>query len=275
MKLNVRMLAIDMDGTLLNNQKRISEENAAALKKLQAEAIHLVICTGRHPQNARLLLQRHGLSCPVIGLNGSLIVNDKGTEFLAEHPFSPEDAEKVIELLEKNQMDYMAFTKTYMALREQTEGAYTRLRLNYIYEISNGNYKAGPAEIKEALKQRVYKFAAFNKERPGLLRKTRAELGEYEHLNIAKSADSNIEIMPGGIDKGSGILDYARLLNIPAEEIMAIGDQENDIPMLKSAGYSIAMGNASEQVKLAAGYQTESNEENGVAKALGKYVLAN
>jgi Cof subfamily protein (haloacid dehalogenase superfamily) len=269
------MLAIDMDGTLLNNQKQISEENAAALKKLRAGDIHVVICTGRHPENARLLLLRYGLSFPIIGLNGGLIVDAQGKEFLAEHPIPAEDAEKVAGLLEKNRMDYLVFTKTYMALREQTEGTYTRLNLKYLYEISNGNYKAGPAEIKEALRQWVYKFAVFNIEYPGMLQKTRIELGGNKCLSISKSADTNIEIMSEGVDKGSGILDYARLLNIPVEEIMAIGDQENDIPMLKAAGYSVAMGNASEQVKLAADYQTASNEENGVANALGKYVLVN
>jgi Cof subfamily protein (haloacid dehalogenase superfamily) len=268
------MLAIDMDGTLLNNQKQISEKNAAALRELRAGGIHVIICTGRHPENARLLLLRYGLSCPVIGLNGGLIVDGGGKEFLAEHPVPAEDAEKVTGLLEKNRMDYMAFTKTYMALREQTEGTYTRLNLKYLHEISNGNYKVGPAEIKEALKQRVYKFAVFNTEYPGLLKKTRTELGEHGHLSISKSADTNIEIMSEGVDKGSGIMDYARILNIPPEEIMAIGDQENDIPMLKAAGYSVAMGNASEQVKLAADYQTSSNEENGVAEALGKYICS-
>jgi Cof subfamily protein (haloacid dehalogenase superfamily) len=273
MKLNIRMLAVDMDGTLLNNQKQISTENAAALRELQGRGIHLVICTGRPPENARLLLRRYGLSCPVIGLNGALIVDGGGKEFLAEHPVPPEEAEKVRRLLEKNRMDYFVFTKTYMALREQTEGTYTRLHIDYIYEISNGNYRAGPDEIGEALKQRIYKFAVFNREHPEALEKTRAELGEYDCLSVSKSADTNIEIMSGGVDKGSGILDYARILNIPREEIMAMGDQENDIPMLKTAGYGFAMGNASEQVRLAAAYQTESNEENGVAKALLKHVL--
>jgi Cof subfamily protein (haloacid dehalogenase superfamily) len=163
----------------------------------------------------------------------------------------------------------------YVALREQVEGTYTQgASRSYIHEISNGNYKAGIAEIQQALAKGVYKFAAFNREHPELLRKTGTELGEHRHIGVSKSADINLEIMPGGIDKGTGIREYAQIRNIPAEEIMAIGDQENDIPMLKSAGYSVAMDNAPETVKQAAGYQTASNEENGVAKAIRKYVLA-
>jgi Cof subfamily protein (haloacid dehalogenase superfamily) len=274
MGLPIRMVAIDLDGTLLDNRKRMSEENVAALEELRAAGICLVICTGRHPGNARHVLGRYGLVLPVIGLNGSLLFDEDGA-VIAAHPIDRAAADAVAGLMEKNGMDYLAFNRDHAILREQVEGTFTRgPYLGYLYEISNGNYKAGVAEMEKALKGDVYKVAAFNREFPVLLEKTRSELAGCRHLEITRSSESNIEIMPEGVDKGAGLREYARLRNTPMAEIMSLGDQENDLPMLRSTGYSVAMGNACESVKQAATHRTASNEEDGVAKALQAYVLA-
>jgi Cof subfamily protein (haloacid dehalogenase superfamily) len=267
------MVAIDMDGTLLDNRKMMSDENVAALKELKAAGIGLVICTGRHPANARHVLGRYGLADPVIGLNGSLLFDEDGA-VIAAHPFERTAADAVAGLMEENRMDYFAFAIDHVILREQIEGTHTGGPLSYIYEISNGNYKAGMPEMEKALKGDIYKLAAFNRESPSLLEKTRRELAGLKHLEITRSADINIEILPQGVDKGAGLREYARLLDIPMAEILSLGDQENDLPMLASTGYSVAMGNACEAVKRAATYRTASNQEDGVAKALRTYVLA-
>jgi Cof subfamily protein (haloacid dehalogenase superfamily) len=269
MGLSIRMVAIDLDGTLLDDRKTVSDANVAALRELQAAGIGLVICTGRHPSNARHVLGRYDLAIPVIGLNGSLLVSGDGA-VIAAHPIDRTAAAAVAGLMEKNRMDYLAFTVDHTVLREQTEGTY----LGYLNEISNGNYKTGVAEMEKALKGDVYKIAAFNRESPAQLEKTRRELTGFEHLEVTKSADINIEIMPEGVDKGAGLREYARLVGVPMEEILSLGDQENDLPMLRITGYSVAMGNACESVKQAVSYRTASNEEDGVAKALRTHVLA-
>jgi Cof subfamily protein (haloacid dehalogenase superfamily) len=273
MGLPIRLVAIDMDGTLLDNRKIMSDANLAALKELEAAGIGLVICTGRHPSNARHVLGRYGLANPVIGSNGSLLFDEDGA-VIAAHPIDPAAVDAVAGLMERNRMDYIAFTMDHVIIREQIEGTYTRGPLSYIHEISNGNYKAGILEMGKALGGKVYKLAAFNRESPSLLEKTRHELAGCEHLGITKSADTNIEILPEGVDKGAGLREYARLLNIPMAEILSLGDQENDLPMLRNTGYSVAMGNACESVKQAVTYRTASNEEDGVARALRTYVLA-
>ncbi|MCL2319107.1 MAG: HAD family hydrolase [Treponema sp.] len=273
MKLAVRMVATDMDGTLLTNDKKLTPDNIAVLKELRERGIHVVVCTGRHPDNARFVLAKYGLVFPVIGLNGSLIF-DKEAGVLAAHPFDASSVREVVAILEKNHMDYFVFTLGYVVLREQIPGTYTGAPLiNYVYEISNGNYRAGTAEVEKALGGDVYKVAAFNRPNPALLEKTRAELKGLEGISVSKSSEINVEIMPRGIDKGSGLREYSGFVNIPLGETLSLGDQENDLPMLRSTGFSIAMANAPHTVKQAVNYETAGNEDDGFARALRKYIL--
>ena len=83
----------------------------------------------------------------------------------------------------------------------------------------------------------------------------------------------NIEIMPAGMDKGKGVRDMARAMGVSMDQVMALGDENNDIPMLRAAGFGVAMGNASEETKNAARFITASNAEEGFALALETYVL--
>lgn len=99
------------------------------------------------------------------------------------------------------------------------------------------------------------------------------ELEQYEDLVLVSSLGYNIEINAVGVDKGRGLMELGELLGIRPQEIMAFGDGDNDIRMLEKAGIGVAMGNALDNVKAAADYVTDTNDEEGVAKAIIKYAL--
>jgi HAD superfamily hydrolase (TIGR01484 family) len=106
-----------------------------------------------------------------------------------------------------------------------------------------------------------------------VMRKLREEVRSWGHLEVIRSADINIEIFVRGICKASGIKKVCELAGITSDQVMAVGDHHNDMEMLRSAGLGIAMGKADEEVKRAADGVTDTNERDGVAKAIQKYLL--
>ena len=123
---------------------------------------------------------------------------------------------------------------------------------------------------KLARTENILKF--FVPETPGLDR-IRSALKALPGIDVTRSGPNNIEILPHGVDKAVGIRDMAGKYGIPAENVMAVGDEENDIPMLDAAGWPVAMGNAAEEVKRHARFVTLTNDEAGVAAAIRRLAL--
>ena len=104
--------------------------------------------------------------------------------------------------------------------------------------------------------------------------RARAELQQVPGAYITTSGGLNLEVMPRGVDKGTGLAELAAFYGIPLENVMVFGDYDNDLPMFRRAGYPVAMGNAMEDVKRAAWQVTAPNTEDGLAQAIEKYVLS-
>ena len=102
----------------------------------------------------------------------------------------------------------------------------------------------------------------------------RQGLSAVPGIDLTQSWFNNIEIMPAGVDKGRGVRDMAAALGLSMDQVMALGDQDNDIPMFKAAGFGVAMGNAAPELLAAADFVTLSNNEAGFAKAVEKFILA-
>ena len=105
------------------------------------------------------------------------------------------------------------------------------------------------------------------------LERVRRELAMLPGLEVTSSWSMNLELMPAGVNKGMAVAALAQRLGIGPEHVMALGDYDNDVSMLAYAGVSVAMANASEQARAAAGYHTLSNDEDGVAHAIRRYAL--
>ena len=102
----------------------------------------------------------------------------------------------------------------------------------------------------------------------------RAALQDIPGIELTRSSPRNVEINPAGVNKARGIEELAAFFDIPLSQVMALGDEENDLPMIKAAGYGVAMGNGSEDVKAAARFITDTNNQGGWAKAVRKYALS-
>ncbi len=269
--MQVQMIAMDMDGTLLDRQGRVPEENIKALKEAQAQGIIVTVCSGRYPENAWLVMQGAGIECPIIGSNGACII-DEQRRILASHAMADAAKLSAYAYLEAVSARYYFFGEHFVCTSEEKMAHYSEVEFGDKLPQQMGvTVYHGRDATQQMIHRLVHKFFVHDN---GDLPLMRRQLSPIAGISLTQSGEHNLEIMPEGIDKGTGIRELAAHYGISIENVMALGDQENDIPMLSIAGYGVAMGNASAAAKAAAKYATAAHDQAGVAKAIYRFALA-
>ena len=253
----IKLVAIDLDGTLLNSQKEISLRNKQALMAAKQAGVKVVICTGRPlaaigPYLEELGLQEEGDYS--ITFNGGLVPLEAIHELYQlattlNMPFDVLSDEVVMQL--PSAPNYPSIYSSLNKLLTFESYKLEELTPNRIYN------KVVVAIDEAYLNERIKEIPA----------------SFYERFEIIKTRNNLLEFMPKGITKAYGISLLAKDLGIRAEEIMTLGDEENDLPMIEYAGLGVAMANAIPLVKEAADVVTDTNDQDGVAKAVEKYIL--
>ncbi len=273
--MNYKLIAIDMDGTLLNSQNQISDNNKKILKLATEKGIQVVITTGRIYTSALFYAKLIGAITPIIACNGAYICEYHRNNVIYDSPIELVDIKMIIDVLEEKNMYYHFY---------DNENFYTR-RLDYSslrYYKWNKKQKPGdrinieivdaPYQIIKNRKVKVYKFVVMDKDKEKL-KQAREILTNNTNIEIVTSMSNNFDIMNKGVSKGNSLQYLYRLFKIDRSKIIAIGDNENDISMIKFAGLGIAMGNATEELKKQANLITHTNNEDGVYKALKDIIL--
>ena len=207
--------------------------------------------------------------------NGARIVNTADGSVLEEHLLSPELGKRALEICGKyDTLQEIYFDGQGYVCEEKMAQVEKYHRNPNMWEYLRTTRKPVP-DLMELLKKenrgmdKAQALFADMEER----KRAWEELAQVDGLTLVGSLRYNIEINAAGVNKGSGLIRLGELLGIRREEIMACGDGDNDTVMLREAGFGVATANAEEQVKEAADYITDSNEEDGVAKAIEKFVL--
>lgn len=265
----VRLIATDIDGTLLNERKEISPRSLRAIRDARERGITVAIASGRFAENVYVLLEQYGLRLPIIAINGARVV-DENLRDLSISTMEPRAARETLDTLLSWGSDYFIFGDRFICTSSRELTHHTELSQGERMKEMGFRYYHGPAEAREAVHYPVYKFFVCNNVP---LEPVRAALSGIPGVDLTSSSVRNVEVMPTGVDKGTGIREMARALGVPLRQVMALGDESNDIPMLKAAGYGVAMGNGSETAKQAARYTTASNDQEGFAKAVEKWAL--
>lgn len=276
MEYKIKMIGLDLDGTLLTDKKELTERTRKAVSSALEQGVVVLVATGRPwlgvPEELRNFPgMRYALTS-----NGARIIDTLENRVIEEHLLSPDLAKKALEICGKYDTlqevyfdgqgyapaDKMACVEKYHKNPSMCEYMRkTRIPVKDIFEL---------VEKENRGLDKVQALFADMKERSQAWRELKTDSG----LELVGSLKYNIEINAAGVNKGTGLVNLGRLLGIRCEEIMACGDGDNDEVMLREAGLGVAMANAEEQVKAAADYVTLSNEEDGVAAAIEKFVLS-
>ena len=252
----IKLLALDLDGTLFTKDKQVTAENRAALKAAEAKGVHVVITTGRPLPAITHILEDLGLLDDKhysVTFNGGLVQRNNG-DILIKKEMSREDLKQIYAVLEplglpmdviSDGIVYGVPSKGNHSLYRQANPTLTFVDVESIDDIpENIVYNKVVTVCEEAfLDAQIEKL-------PKQL---------YQNFEVFKSREIILEVMPKGVHKS---------------QVMAMGDEENDLTMLEWAGLGVAMANAVPKVKaVAKAVTTKTNEESGVAEAIHKYIL--
>ena len=265
----IGLIATDIDGTLLNSKGQIPERNLQAIHSAQEKGIVVAISSGRFPENVYFLLDQYGLKCPIIGDNGGRIT-DENLNVLSDHVMDAKAAQAVLEVLLRFGSDYFIFGGRMICTSSAEIVHHSELSQGSKMKELGFTYYHGARDAQRAVLESVHKFFVCDNVP---LEPVRTALSKIPGILLTRSGVHNIEVMPEGVDKGSGVRDLARIYGIPMKRVMTLGDESNDISMLQAAGYGVAMGNASEEAKAAARYVTDTNDNCGFAQAIERYAL--
>ena len=287
----IKLIASDMDGTLLNHNHKIPKENVKLINFAKNQGIEFVVATGRAYYEALPALNEENINCDVISFNGG-IVYDKNSNIISITPMLPKDLYYTIEILKSFDISYQLYTKNtiYTTSIETDINAYIdlirsngyepdvehlraeaqqKLEVGYITEVENIelylNEKENPPIKIIAISNDISK-----------LENAAKLLSENTSISVTSSGANNIEIMHKNATKGTALKEIAKIYGINLENAVAIGDNLNDQAMLDIVGYSVAMKNGNIKLKEQAKYVTEkTNSEGGVADTIFKLIEQN
>lgn len=264
-----KLIALDMDGTLLNEDKEISLRNKVAIKKAREKGVKVVISTGRPISGIKKYMEQLGMNKEddyAIVFNGSRIQKAKTGEVIFNRSLKGRELKELHRLSEKLNLNIHAFDgETCITNRE-----------NYY---SNMEAEWNGVDLKvvdfEDYDDEHEIVKAIMVEKPEILEKAEKLIPAefYEKYTIVKSAPFFLEFIEKNSNKGEGVKALANHMGITMDNVICIGDAENDLHMIKYAGLGVAMGNAFEEVKKEADIITGTNQEDGVALVIEKFIL--
>ena len=264
----IRLVALDLDGTLLHDDKSISDYTLHVLRRLSEQGIILIPASGRDLAG----MKKNILTLPSIRYaicsNGAVILDTCTEKHLAEFTISPDSAFSILNYLDSLPVAYYAHTNLGRICSENLgDEAFLKK-----YPFITPHPKASPS-VAAVLKEKnaaIYKLGLFtldNRTFELLMSENRPD----PFLSFMRTGDGIIEINSAFASKGNALSWICRKLEIPMEQVLTIGDNENDLSMLQMAGTSAAMGNAAADIKRAADYTADTNENDGAAHFLSDF----
>src|ERR1700733_243537 len=279
----ISILLADVDGTLVDSQKRITARAKAAIQKLSEAGIKFAETRGRPPRGMKMIGEQVKLTTPLAAFNGGMLVEPDTMKVLTQQTLDVETARLVIQRVGELGLDVWVYAGVDWYLRD----------LNSPHrEKEERTVQFPPKVVKnfdEALEQGVAKVVGVSDDYDLVAKGEKGIADEFEHgvhahctttsrdcepsVSAARSQPYYLDITHPNANKGSVVEMLADLLKIPAAEFITIGDMPNDVLMFKKSGYSIAMGQASPEVQKSATYVTAGMDDEGFAKGVEDFVL--
>ncbi len=271
-----KLICMDMDGTLLNDKKEVSERAKKAINKAHELGVKVVIATGRIFVSAEFYGDIIGVKAPIIASNGAYVREKDSDKAIYEKGLGYENYQLIIDILKKYDIVPHFYTE---------DTIYTEKLVHSSLAYKNAN-KTLPINRQVKIEVVDDWSRLFAERNPKIIKamavgddaeKTKEAKNEFIKLNkfqVVSSMKNTFEVMDKSTSKGNALKKICDYYGIDRNEIISIGDNENDISMIEFAGLGVAMGNAEETVKNIADYITTTNEEDGVAKVIEKYIIS-
>lgn len=266
--MTIRLVATDLDDTLLRDDWTLSERVIQAIRKAREQGVHVTFATGRMPASTRPYVEQLGLDVPIITYNGAMIQEAMSGEVLYRKVIPVETAREVVSWLLNQEVHLHLYQKDQVFVHKMNDWSRGYARATRV--------PVGETDLIKLLEQEdegIEKIILFgeNKELEAWGKKIHERFTGKVHITSSKP--HFLELIHPEVNKGVALMALAKRLGINQEDVMAIGDGLNDIEMIRYAGLGVAIGNARQEVKEAADVVTTSNQEDGVAQAIAKYVL--
>ncbi|KMN45648.1 Cof-type HAD-IIB family hydrolase [Bacillus sp. LK2] len=281
----MKIIAIDLDGTLLSENLSIQEKDVNALQKGQKQNHIVTIATGRALFDAKHIINKYNLNCPIIASNGAQIYVDN--QKIYEHFMGSDITRPIIQWLNKENIYYQVYLSDKIVVSNQGIHQLEKQLYDVVIQDSHFNkdmfwetikaqiYQYGLEEVSGIIDpidyRLVIKFMIVSPNR-GKLKQAKEYFSQMDGCVVSSSGSFNLEIMSTGIDKGVALHKLCEYYRTTVANAIAIGDNLNDMPMFKVAGIGIAMGNADERLSKVATFRTLPNYNCGVAYAFEHYI---
>ncbi len=273
--MDYKLICIDMDGTLLSDKKTVSERNLRAIRLANEKGVRIAVCTGRIFTSAEYFSNLLGVKSPVIAANGAYIREKDRDDVVYNATIGAKKCKKLLSVFKR----FDIYPHFYTNDKIFTENSIYSSRF---YEEANKKLSKDKQikvvtvkdwdEVFKKYETEIFKGIGVNADLEKI-RKAKISLRDMNEFEVVSSHFDNFEVTNKGVTKGNAVKILANYYEIKSEQVICIGDSENDLSMIKYAGLGIAMGNADESVKEAAKYITDTNNCDGVAKAIEKFVL--
>ncbi|MGH4124979.1 MAG: Cof-type HAD-IIB family hydrolase [Clostridium sp.] len=273
--MDYKLICIDMDGTLLNDEKIISESNLRAIKLASEKGVRIAVCTGRIFTSADFFSELLGVKSPVIASNGAYIREKDRNEVVYKSTLGAEKCKKLLSVFRQYNLYPHYYTSNIVFTEQLIHSSCFYQEVNKtlpkdkqveIVLVKDWN------EIFEKYESEIFKGIAIDEDLEKL-QNAKNQLKCMEDFEVVSSRFNNFEVMNKGVSKGNAVKVLGDYYGISSQQIICIGDSGNDLSMIKFAGLGVAMGNGNDAVKKASQYITDSNNCDGVAKVIEKFVL--
>ena len=262
----IRLVIADVDGTLLTGNKVLTDEAKSAVGELRTAGIRFAITSGRPPRGMRMLVQPLNLDTPLAGFNGGVFANPD-LSILEQRVLDKATARKALDLIRRHGMDAWLYSGNDWLVTDAQAPHVAR-------EARTVEFEPNVVSSFEDRLQNVAKIVGISDDH-GLVERCEDDAQRALHglASANRSQPYYLDITSTEANKGEVVTYLSSRLHIPTCEIATFGDSPNDIPMFKRSGFSIAMGNASDQVKAQANAVTGPNDGNGFARAVRQFIL--
>lgn len=271
-----KLICMDMDGTLLNDKKEVSERSKKAINKAHELGVKVVIATGRIFVSAEFYGDIIGVKAPIIASNGAYVREKDSDKAIYEKGLGYENYQLVIDLLKKYDIVPHFYTEDTIYTEKLIHSSLTYKNANKTLPVNRQVKIEVVDDWNKLFKEknpRIIKVMAGGDEGK-TIEEAKAEFIKLNKFQVVSSMKNTFEVMAKTTSKGNALKKICDYYGIDRNEIISIGDNENDISMIEFAGLGVAMGNAEQAVKNIADYITTTNEEDGVAKVIEKYIIS-